>query len=86
MIIKILIIILIIIKINFKFTRILFKDMFCVKAKLMGTKQLTDELFARVTLKHVFKKYSMTCEFKNYFDNIVIIKLGKYIMIIVIII
>ena len=24
------------------------------------------------------KKYSMTCEFKNYFDNIVIIKLGKY--------
>ena len=86
LIIKILIIILIIIKINFKFTRILFKDMFCVKAKLMGTKQLTDELFARVTLKHVFKKYSMTCEFKNYFDNIVIIKLGKYIMIIVIII
>lgn len=52
--------------------------MFCVKAKLMGTKQLTDELFARVTPKHVFKKYSMTCEFKNYFDNIVITKLGKY--------
>lgn len=86
LIIKILIIILIIIKINFKFTRILFKDMFCVKAKLMSTTQLTDELFERVTLKHVFKKYSMTCEFKNYFDNIVIIKLGKYIMIIVIII
>lgn len=60
--------------------------MFCVKAKLMSTTQLTDELFERVTLKHVFKKYSMTCEFKNYFDNIVIIKLGKYIMIIVIII
>ena len=78
LIIKILIIILIIIKINFKFTRILFKDMFCVKAKLMGTTQLTDELFARVTPKHVFKKYSMTCEFKNYFDNIVITKLGKY--------
>lgn len=48
LIIKILIIILIIIKINFKFTRILFKDMFCAKAKLMGTTQLTDELFARV--------------------------------------
>ena len=77
LIIKILVIILII-KINFKFTRILFKDMFCVKAKLMGTTQLTDELFTRVMLKHVFKKYSMTCEFKNYFDNIVIIKLGKY--------
>ena len=70
--------ILIIIKINFKFTRILFQDMFCVKAKLMGTTQLTDELFARVMPKHVFKKYSMTCEFKNYFDNIVITKLGKY--------
>lgn len=55
LIIKILIIILIIIKINFKFTRILFKDMFCVKAKLMGTTQLTDELFARVKPKHVFK-------------------------------
>lgn len=53
--------------------------MFCVKAKLMGTTQLTDELFARVAPKHVFKKYSMTCEFKNYFDNIVITKLGKYI-------
>lgn len=52
--------------------------MFCVKAKLMSTTQLTDELFERVTLKHVFKKYSMTCEFKNYFDNIVITKLGKY--------
>ena len=78
LIIKILIIILIIIKINFKFTRILFKDTFCVKAKLMGTTQFTDELFARVMPKHVFKKYSMTCEFKNYFDNIVIIKLGKY--------
>ena len=78
LIIKILIIILIIIKINFKFTRILFKDMFCVKAKLMGTTQFTDELIARVMPKHVFKKYSMTCEFKNYFDNIVISKLGKY--------
>lgn len=52
--------------------------MFCVKAKLMGTTQLTDELFARVMPKHVFKKYSMTCKFKNYFDNIVITKLGKY--------
>ena len=41
--------------------------MFCVKAKLMGTTQLTDELFARVAPKHVFKKYSMTCEFKKLF-------------------